>query len=81
MSQCNDVGRTDGIVSRGERGGTSVVCNIDSPDLPPLVGLICATFVILKIILYQDFRFVRIVSLAPPAKQSAGPNGLITIPF
>lgn len=48
---------------------------------PPLIGLICATFVILKVILYQYFRFVCVVSFAPPAKQSAIPNGLTTTPF
>ena len=82
MSQCNDVGRTDSIVSRGKRCGTQVSRCVDGSDLPPLeVRLGCATLVTLKIILYQYFRFVCIVPITPPAKQSARPYGLTTIPF
>lgn len=29
MGECGDVGRSDGIVARGERGGTQVAGNID----------------------------------------------------
>ena len=82
MGERGNVGRTNGIVARSERGGTQVASNIDGSDLPPhIVRLGCATFVTLNIIFNQYLRFVSIVSITPPAKQSAGPNGLTTIPF
>ena len=35
MRQRRDVGRTDGIVSRGERGGTEVARRINWQQVPP----------------------------------------------
>ena len=82
MGKRGDVGRANCIVARGERGGTQVASRVDCSDLPPhKVRLGCATLVTLKIILNQYLWFIRIVPVTPPAKQSAGPNGLTTIPF
>ena len=82
MGERGDVGRTNGIVARSERGGTQVASRVDRQQVPPLeVRLGCATLVTLKFIFYQYLRFVSIMSITPPAKQSAGPNGLTTIPF
>ena len=82
MGERGDVRWSNGIIARGERGGTQVSRCVDGSDLPPLeVRLCCATLVTLKIILYQYFRFVCIMPITPPAKQSARPYGLTTIPF
>ena len=82
MGERGDVGRADSIVSGSERGGTLVDRRVDRQQVPPLeVRLGCATLVTLKFILNQYLRFVRIMPITPPAKQSAGPYGLTTIPF
>ena len=82
MSKRRDIGRSDGIVAGSKRGGTQVARRIDCPDLPPpRIGFGCAILVTLNIILYQYFRFVCVVSFTPPAKQSAGPYALTTMPF
>ena len=82
MGERGDVGRANGIVARSERGGTQVASSVDGSDLPPhKVRLGCATLVTLKVIFNQYLRFVRVVPVTPPAKQSAGPYGLTTIPF
>lgn len=75
MGERGDVGRADGIVARGERGGTAVASSVDRNEIPPLVGLSLATLVTLKFILYQYFRFVRIVSITPPCKAECNPDG------
>ena len=82
MGKRGDVGRANGIVARGERGGTQVARRVDWSDLPPhIVRLGCATLVTLKFIFYQYLRFVRIVSIAPPARHRAIPLGFTTMPF
>ena len=70
MGERGDVGRTNGIVARSERGGTQVASRVDRSNLPPPleVRLGCATLVTLKIILYQYFRFVCIVPIPPPCQ-------------
>ena len=83
MGEGRDIGRSDGIIARSERGSATATRNIDGTDLPPPleVRLGRATFVTLKFILNQNLRFVRIVSVTPPDKHSAGPFGLTTMPF
>ena len=82
MRQSRDVGRTDGIVARGERGGTTVARDVDRSAVPPPhIGFIAPMLVTLKIILYQYLRVVGVVAFTPPAKHSAGPDGAITMPF
>ena len=82
MGECGDIGRPDGIIARSERGSATVTRNIDGTDLPPLkMRLGSATLVTLKFILNQNLRFVRIMSITPPAKHSASPYGLTTMPF
>ena len=77
MGERGDVGRANGIVARGERGGTQVARRVDWSDLPPhIVRLGCATLVTLKFIFYQYLRFVRIVQRKPIFHFS-----LFTIPF
>ena len=81
MRQSRDVRRTDGIVTCGKRGGTTVARDVDRSAVPPHIGFIAPMLVTLKIILYQYLRFVGVVAFTPPAKHSAGPDGAITIPF
>lgn len=81
MRQRDDVSRPYGIVAGSECGSASVACDIDRLTIPPLMGFISPAFVMLQIILYQNFRLVSIMPVAPPAKQSAGPYGLTTMPF
>ena len=76
MGERGDVGRANGIVARGERGGTQVASRVDRQQVPPLeVRLGCATLVTLKFILNQYLRFVRIVSITPPCKAQGNPLG------
>ena len=74
MGEGGNVGRTNGIVARSERGGTQVARRVDRSDLPPhIVRLGCATFVTLNIIFNQYLRFVCIVSITPPCKAQGNP--------
>ena len=68
MGERGDVGRTNCIVARGERGSTQVARRVDRCDLPPLVSLGLATLVTLKVIFYQYLWFIRVMTIAPPSQ-------------
>ena len=69
MGERGDVGRTNGIVARSERGGTQVASRVDWQQVPPLeVRLGCATFVTLKFIFNQYLRFVAYLHFFFPCK-------------
>ena len=73
MRQSRDVCRTDGIVARGERGGTTVARDVDRSAVPPHIGFIAPMLVTLKIILYQYLRFVGVVAFTPPCQAQCRP--------
>ena len=73
MRQSRDVRRTDGIVARGERGGTTVARDVDRSAVPPHIGFIAPMLVTLKIILYQYLRFVGVVAFTPPCQAQCRP--------
>ena len=54
MSQCDNISRPNSIVAGSESGSAKILRNIDRSDLPPLIGFVTPTLVVLNLILYQD---------------------------
>lgn len=66
MGEHEDVSASDCFISCGNRCRASVSSRIDREEFPPRNVRDGPIFVILNIIFYQDFRFIYIMSLAPP---------------
>ena len=54
MGQCDNISRPNSIVAGSESGSAKILRNIDRSDLPPLIGFVTPTLVVLNLILYQD---------------------------
>lgn len=76
MGERKDIGLADIFVARGECGRAAVRSCINRKDLPPRITLGLPVYVTLKFIFYQYFRFVYIMSSAPPSQtKSDSMNG------
>jgi len=53
MGQSDNISRPNSIVAGSESGSAKILRNIDRSDLPPLIGFVTPTLVVLNLILYQ----------------------------